>query len=168
MLIFKDCGCIPGHWACAVPFFQTLAFNNLWPWNQSWLFMLGLILCGFIQPRVSFHLCQPGKDIPPCLHFWSKIIVQIHTHTYRHSYTYTCNHVYMQAEKCMYAYTLMRFHIDSHRGKRPHGEWLWLWVINACVRPVTWPVWSKGKAAALTHNCLCARHQLCVCLNHLH
>lgn len=43
VFICKDCWCSPGHWACAVPLFQTLACNNLWPWNQSWLFMLGLI-----------------------------------------------------------------------------------------------------------------------------
>lgn len=121
MLICSDCWCTPGHWACAVPLFQTLACNNLWPWNQSWLFMLGLILCEFIQPRKSFHLCQPSKD---CLHFWFKIIVQIETQ---------CNHVYTQADKCMYVCTL--------------SQTLWDWF--------TWKQKASwGVAVALNDKCL--------------
>lgn len=47
-------------WHVLVHFFQTLGCNNLWPWNQSGLFMLGLILRGCIRQWMSSHLCQEG------------------------------------------------------------------------------------------------------------
>lgn len=116
--------------------FPNPSRNNLWPWNQSWLFMLGLILYGFIQPRSPFTSVNLARISPLYLLLDQNNCFDAYMHAELYIHMQSC--IYAGRKKIMiYAIHLLTFfQIESHIDTRPHGEWLWFWMI----KPGTWPV----------------------------
>lgn len=142
---------IPGQRAWAVPIFQTFACNNSWPWNQSWMFMLGLILYEFIQAGTAFapplhlpkhthtHSCHLSQCFPSCIIAQKHKQVQCtfaHTHTRARTSRCTLVSLYTQRKKkkiplaCRF-FRLIHREVKGLVGRGRGSEW---WM------SVTWPV----------------------------
>lgn len=100
--------------------------------------MLGLILCGVVQPWMSSHLCEDGEGFP--------LLWALPTNVCTRGTRGTRAHL-------MTAIMLGCFRIDLHR-----GEWLWLWMINAPLR-ARWPDPSGFKITGIRKT---TRQHLCM------